>query len=142
MTRERTPHLVIVGGGFAGLWAARRVGDDVEVYGDEAQTKRIGRFHFLRDQRQRPKVTTCRSLADLVSTDKGDHLGAFAVTAGHGELEIAKRFKDAGDDYSAIMATTLADRLAEAYELINQAMKLAPRSARARTRVSTSPSRR
>ena len=29
-----------------------------------------------------------------------DYIGAFAVTAGHGELEIAKRFKDAGDDYS------------------------------------------
>jgi 5-methyltetrahydrofolate--homocysteine methyltransferase len=44
-----------------------------------------------------------------------DYIGAFAVTAGHGELEIAKRFKDAGDDYSSIMATALADRLAEAF---------------------------
>jgi len=38
--------------GAAGLWAARRVGDDVEIYGDETQAKQIGRFHFLRDQRQ------------------------------------------------------------------------------------------
>ncbi|HEV3163615.1 MAG TPA: vitamin B12 dependent-methionine synthase activation domain-containing protein, partial [Isosphaeraceae bacterium] len=44
-----------------------------------------------------------------------DYIGAFAVTAGHGELEVAARFKDAGDDYSAILATSLADRLAEAF---------------------------
>jgi 5-methyltetrahydrofolate--homocysteine methyltransferase len=44
-----------------------------------------------------------------------DYVGGFAVTAGHGEDEIVKRFKDAGDDYSAIMASALADRLAEAF---------------------------
>ena len=98
--------------GVAGLWAARRVGDDVEVYGDEAQTKQIGRFHFLRDQRQRPKVTTCRSLADLVSTQKGDHLGAFAVTAGQEIEDYAASFK-AKDPFRQILVQALADRLAE-----------------------------
>ncbi len=44
-----------------------------------------------------------------------DWIGGFAVTAGHGELEIAAKFKAAGDDYSAILATALADRLAEAF---------------------------
>ena len=38
-----------------------------------------------------------------------------SACAGHGELELAKHFKDAGDDYSAILATALADRLAEAF---------------------------
>jgi 5-methyltetrahydrofolate--homocysteine methyltransferase len=42
-------------------------------------------------------------------------VGGFAVTAGHGELEVARRFKEAGDDYSAILAAALADRLAEAF---------------------------
>jgi 5-methyltetrahydrofolate--homocysteine methyltransferase len=98
--------------GAAGLWAARRVGDDVEVYGDEAQAKQIGRFHFLRDQRQRPKVTTCRSLADLVSTAKGDHLGAFAVTAGQEIEDYAASFK-AKDPFRQILIQALADRLAE-----------------------------
>src|SRR5450830_1599132 len=28
MTRERTPHLVIVGGGFAGLWATRALASE------------------------------------------------------------------------------------------------------------------
>jgi 5-methyltetrahydrofolate--homocysteine methyltransferase len=98
--------------GVAGLWAARRVGDDVEVFGDEAQTKQIGRFHFLRDQRQRPKVATCRSLADLVSTGKGDHIGAFAVTAGQEVEDYAASFKHK-DPYRQIMIQALADRLAE-----------------------------
>ena len=98
--------------GVAGLWAARRVGDDVEVFGDEAQTKQIGRFHFLRDQRQRPKVATCRSLADLVSTGKGDHIGAFAVTAGQEVEDYAASFKQK-DPYRQIMIQALADRLAE-----------------------------
>ena len=98
--------------GVAGLWAARRVGDDVEVFGDEAQTKKIGRFHFLRDQRQRPKVNTCRSLADLVSAEKGDHIGAFAVTAGQEVEDYAASFKQT-DPFRQIMIQALADRLAE-----------------------------
>jgi 5-methyltetrahydrofolate--homocysteine methyltransferase len=98
--------------GVAGVWAARRVGDDVEVFGDEAQTKQIGRFHFLRDQRQRPKVATCRSLADLVSAEKGDHIGAFAVTAGQEVEDYAASFKQK-DPYRQIMIQALADRLAE-----------------------------
>jgi len=98
--------------GVAGLWAARRVGDDVDVFGDEAQTQKLGRFHFLRDQRQRPRVDTCRSLADLVSTEKGDHIGAFAVTAGQEIEDYAASFKQT-DPYRHIMIQALADRLAE-----------------------------
>jgi 5-methyltetrahydrofolate--homocysteine methyltransferase len=98
--------------GVVGLWPARRVGDDVEVFADEAQAQKIGRFHFLRDQRQRPTVTTCRSLADLVSTGKGDHLGAFAVTAGQEAEDYAASFKQT-DPYRQIMIQALADRLAE-----------------------------
>ena len=57
------------------------------------------------------------ALADFVAPVGGapDYVGAFAVTAGHGELELARRYREAGDDYSAIIATALADRLAEAF---------------------------
>jgi 5-methyltetrahydrofolate--homocysteine methyltransferase len=57
------------------------------------------------------------ALADFIAPvgTRPDWIGGFAVTAGHGELELARRFKDAGDDYSAILATALADRLAEAF---------------------------
>jgi 5-methyltetrahydrofolate--homocysteine methyltransferase len=44
-----------------------------------------------------------------------DYIGAFAVTAGLGEEDVAIRFKRANDDYSAIMAQALCDRLAEAF---------------------------
>src|SRR5690606_36263530 len=36
-------------------------------------------------------------------------------TAGHGVEELANEYKAKGDDYSAIMAQALADRLAEAF---------------------------
>ncbi len=98
--------------GVAGLWPARRVGDDVEVYADESQAKKIGRFHFLRDQTVRHKVTAFRSLADLVSADKGDHIGAFAVTAGQEIEDYAASFKEK-DSYRQIIIQAIADRLAE-----------------------------
>jgi 5-methyltetrahydrofolate--homocysteine methyltransferase len=44
-----------------------------------------------------------------------DYIGAFAVTAGLGEEDVAIRFKRANDDYSAILAQALCDRLAEAF---------------------------
>ena len=44
-----------------------------------------------------------------------DYVGAFAVTAGHGLDELVADFEAAHDDYSAILAKALADRLAEAF---------------------------
>src|SRR6185295_7431452 len=54
------------------------------------------------------------SLADFVAP-AGDHIGAFAVTAGLGVDELAARFAAEHDDYRAIMVKALADRLAEAF---------------------------
>ena len=44
-----------------------------------------------------------------------DYIGGFAVTSGHGLDELVKKFKADHDDYNAIMAEALADRLAEAF---------------------------
>ena len=44
-----------------------------------------------------------------------DHVGAFAVTSGIGLQELCNRFRSEHDDYNAIMAEALADRLAEAF---------------------------
>jgi 5-methyltetrahydrofolate--homocysteine methyltransferase len=53
-----------------------------------------------------------------------DHIGAFAVTAGHGLAEIVARFKADLDDYNAILAEALADRLAEAFaEYLHQRVR-------------------
>ena len=62
----------------------------------------------------RPNV----ALADYtapVGSGVADYVGAFAVTAGVGLDEARKRFEAAGDDYSAILLASLADRLAEAF---------------------------
>lgn len=101
--------------GVVGFWPARADGDDVVVYADESRSAEIARFYTLRQQIKKSNGKPNLALSDFIAEEGEDYIGAFAVTAGHGELEIAKRFKDAGDDYSAILATALADRLAEAF---------------------------
>jgi len=101
--------------GVVGFWPANAEGDDIVVWADETRTAEIARFHTLRQQIKKSNGKPNLALSDFVAETGQDYIGAFAVTAGHGELEIARRSKDAGDDYSAIMATALADRLAEAF---------------------------
>ncbi|MCO8030075.1 methionine synthase [Brevundimonas diminuta] len=101
--------------GVVGFWPANARGDDVIVWTDESRTTEAARFHGLRQQIKKSNGKPNLCLSDFVAEDGADYLGAFAVTAGHGELEKASEFKAAGDDYSAIMATALADRLAEAF---------------------------
>jgi 5-methyltetrahydrofolate--homocysteine methyltransferase len=101
--------------GVVGFWPANAVGDDIVVFGDETRTAEIARFHTLRQQIAKSNGKPNAALSDFVSPTGDDWIGAFAVTAGHGELEKAAEFKAAGDDYSAIMCTALADRLAEAF---------------------------
>jgi 5-methyltetrahydrofolate--homocysteine methyltransferase len=99
-----------------GIFPANRVGDDVEVYEDEARTKIRSKFHFLRQQVVKDDGSPNWCLADFVAPKPAaDHLGAFAVTTGFGLDELVKKFKAEHDDYNAIMAEALADRLAEAY---------------------------
>ena len=101
--------------GVVGFWPANAVGDDIAVYADADRTTEIARFHTLRQQIKKANGKPNLALSDFVAETGQDYIGAFAVTAGHGELEKAAAFKAAGDDYSAIMATALADRLAEAF---------------------------
>jgi 5-methyltetrahydrofolate--homocysteine methyltransferase len=104
--------------GVYGLFPANAVGDDVELYTDESRQTVRERFHFLRQQANREGSEPCRSLADFIApkqTGLPDHIGAFAVTSGIGLKELCDRFKAEHDDYNAIMAEALADRLAEAF---------------------------
>jgi 5-methyltetrahydrofolate--homocysteine methyltransferase len=101
-----------------GFWPANSEGDDILVYGDEARAKPRAVLHTLRQQLTRREGRANIALADFVApraSGLADHVGAFAVTAGIGEDEVAQRFKHANDDYSAIMIKALADRLAEAF---------------------------
>jgi 5-methyltetrahydrofolate--homocysteine methyltransferase len=100
-----------------GFWPASRDGDDIRVL-DQAGETHIATLHGLRQQIARRDGRPNVSIADFVAPGMGgvtDHVGAFAVTAGIGEDVIAERFKRANDDYSAIMMSALADRLAEAF---------------------------
>jgi len=104
--------------GVYGLFAANAVGDDVELYTDASRSTLATRFHFLRQQSERTPGEPSRSLADFVApkaSGLADHLGAFAVTTGIGLDALVARFKAEHDDYNAIMAEALADRLAEAF---------------------------
>src|SRR5580692_10584820 len=100
-----------------GLWPANSEGDDILVFDDEARSKPIATLHTLRQQLARREGRANVALADFIApraSGLADYIGAFAVTAGIGEEAIVERFKHANDDYSAIMAKALADRLAEA----------------------------
>jgi 5-methyltetrahydrofolate--homocysteine methyltransferase len=101
--------------GVAGLWPANADGDDIIVWSDETRRTEATRLHSLRQQMGKNAGRAHLALADFVAPTGADWIGGFAVTAGHGEAEIAEKFKAAGDDYSAILAAALADRLAEAF---------------------------
>ena len=99
------------------FWPANAVGDSIEVYRDEKRSQVLAQFHHLRQQQEKPVGQFNHCLADfLAPKDCGriDYLGGFAVTAGHGVEEFAGQFRAQYDDYSAIMAQALGDRLAEA----------------------------
>ncbi|HDY7777275.1 TPA: methionine synthase [Vibrio vulnificus] len=103
--------------GMCGLFPAASVGDDIEVYTDESRTQVVKVLHNLRQQTEKPKgANYC--LSDYVApkeSGKKDWIGAFAVTGGVNERELADQFKAQGDDYNAIMIQAVADRLAEAF---------------------------
>jgi 5-methyltetrahydrofolate--homocysteine methyltransferase len=109
-----------------GLFPANSVGEDVEVYTNGSRQHLRTTFHFLRQQIEKGDGTPNYCLADFVapkgektpnakSQIPNDYIGAFAVTSGHGLKELIEHFKAQNDDYNAIMAEALADRLAEAF---------------------------
>ncbi|MDZ4803853.1 MAG: methionine synthase [Candidatus Eisenbacteria bacterium] len=100
--------------GVYGFFPANSEGDDILLQPDGKPV----RLHTLRQQADKDPGQPNLALADFVapiSTGRRDHLGAFAVTAGHGVAERVAAFKKDNDDYNAIMLEALADRLAEAF---------------------------
>jgi 5-methyltetrahydrofolate--homocysteine methyltransferase len=108
-----------------GLFPANSVGDDVEVYTNGSRKHLRTTFHFLRQQIEKGDSTPNWCLSDFIApkprnpdaktNPPPDHIGAFAVTSGHGLKEIVEGYKAKLDDYNAIMAEAIADRLAEAF---------------------------
>jgi len=109
---------LITARGVYGFFSASAVGDDVELYTDGTRERALERFHFLRQQSNKEGSEPCRSLADFIAPKEiglHDHIGAFAVTSGIGLKELCDGFRAKNDDYNAIMAEAIADRLAEAF---------------------------
>ena len=100
-----------------GLFPANSVGpDEICVWEYADRRKRASTFQFLRQQFDKPGRPNV-SLADFVApleTGLEDWIGGFAVTAGEGQDAFVAELNTQHDDYNAIMARALADRLAEA----------------------------
>jgi 5-methyltetrahydrofolate--homocysteine methyltransferase len=113
--------------GVYGFFPAASAGDDVILYTDESRDKELTRFHFLRQQWERKGQEDYRSLADYIAPvgcGREDYIGAFCVTTGIGAETLADEFRQKHDDYNAIMAQAVADRLAEAFaELLHHRVR-------------------
>ncbi len=103
--------------GVAGIFPANSIGDDIAIYSTDERKQVTCVSHHLRQQTEKPKgANYC--ISDYVAPKSSaidDYIGAFAVTAGIGEDELAEAYKKDDDDYHAIMIKAVADRLAEAF---------------------------
>ncbi|MBF7072400.1 methionine synthase [Glaciecola sp. MH2013] len=103
--------------GRVGIFPANSDGEDVKIFDSQQPDTVIGVAHHLRQQTHKPKGPNY-CLSDFImpeSEGRQDYMGAFAVTAGIGEDELAKAYEADGDDYNSIMSKAVADRLAEAF---------------------------
>jgi 5-methyltetrahydrofolate--homocysteine methyltransferase len=103
--------------GVAGFWPAAALGDDIVLWTDEARMTPLLTWRNLRQQNERPAGKPNYCLADFVAPARArrDYVGAFAVTTGGSVEARVAAYKEANDDYSALLLKSLADRLAEAF---------------------------
>ena len=103
-----------------GFFPAASAGDDVLIFRPNGGSDGapLTTVHFLRQQMERPPGRPNLCLADYIAPQESgvaDYLGFFAVTAGLGLPALVRRFEENHNDYCAILAKALADRLAEAF---------------------------
>ncbi len=101
-----------------GLFPANSEGEDLILFDPVNPDRELAKLHFLRQQREKPEPQPLYCLSDFVAPiDSGipDYIGLFVSSAGFGIDRIAEEFKQSGDDYRAILAKSLGDRLAEAF---------------------------
>ncbi len=104
--------------GVIGFWPANGVGDDIALYSDETRETELATLHCLRQQIAKEDGRSNPCLADYIApveTRLADYIGGFAVTTGLGLDEVVAGYEKSQDDYNAILAKALADRLAEAF---------------------------
>ena len=106
-----------------GFFKAQSNANDIQLYSDKDQP--LETLNMLRSQRVMDNADAPNlCLADFISSEKTDYLGAFCVTAGHNTEKIIQKYKDNHDDYAVIMIKAITDRLAEAYaEYLHQKVR-------------------
>lgn len=99
-----------------GMFPAQRTDADTISVFDEAGQNVTHTFEHLRQQSDKVTGKPNLSLADYIRADREqqDYLGGFTVSI-FGAEELANEYKAKGDDYSAILVQSLADRFAEAF---------------------------
>ncbi len=112
--------------GVIGIFKANAVNDeDIAVYDENGI--QISTYHTLRQQVKRSAGKEYYALADFIAPETSgvqDYIGCFAVTTGFGTEELVQKYKNSHDDYNAIMAKALSDRLAEAFaEFLHQKVR-------------------
>lgn len=116
LLKEIVENKLLQANAVLGIFPANSDGDSILVAHPETQ-KPLTRFEFLRNQQQKSDQLPNLALSDFVAPKSSrvqDFIGGFVVTAGLGSDALVKRFELENDDYNAIMAKVLADRLAEA----------------------------
>jgi len=94
--------------------ANRSNNEDVTLFSSDDRESPIATLHFLRQQSLKAQGQPYLSLADYISPNNDDYVGAFVVNAGEGVDELSAKYLQDYDDYSSILVKAIADRLAEA----------------------------
>ncbi|MCP4725041.1 MAG: methionine synthase, partial [bacterium] len=127
MLDRLTDQKLLKANGVFGLFPANSNGDDIEIYSDNGRKNVLTVLHMLRQQSVKSKGNYNKCLSDYIAPAESginDHIGVFAVSAGHGINEAAAMFEKQYDDYNAIMIKALADRLTEAFaELLHEKVR-------------------
>lgn len=101
--------------GIFGIFPANsNESDDIILQNDQQEFT----FRTLRQQHKKSDGKEYLALSDFIAPKSSgiqDYVGAFCVTTGFGTEELAQKYYDQGDDYTAIIVKALADRLAEAF---------------------------
>jgi 5-methyltetrahydrofolate--homocysteine methyltransferase len=113
------------------FYPANSIGEDIEVYTDDARRDVLFTWHGLRQQTRKPVLDGVpnpnQSLADFIAPKASgiaDYIGLFAVTSGIGMEKREALFQAKHDDYGSIMLKAIADRLAEAFaELMHERVR-------------------
>ena len=112
--------------GVEGIFHANSKGDDIFIYEDDSRDKILKILPLLRNQEKKGDGEPNLCLADYIApidSAKNDYFGAFAVTI-HGADLLSAHYHEKKDEYNAIMAKILADRLAEAFaELLHHKVR-------------------